>query len=257
MNVRSNGTVMITTRLTPLQHSALFTLGTASLLVITASVVIVLGSKAGFSPVLTSSGVWAIIVVLLWRALPQHPFHVFGAANAITSLRAAITASLAGLIPIAERLSQPDSANLLWSLTTIVVLTLMLDGVDGYVARKNKLSSDFGARFDMEIDALLALVIAVLLWQSGETGLWVLGLGLMRYGFILASVWLPSLRAPLYPSVRRKTVCVIQLAALCAMLSPIVDGLGSLLIGSAALLCLSASFATDIKWLHDNRHSAT
>ena len=62
----------------------------------------------------------------------------------------------------------------------------------------------FGARFDLEIDAWLILVLALLVWQSGRVGPWVLAIGLMRYVFVLASWYLPALRGPLPPSRRRQ-----------------------------------------------------
>ena len=43
-----------------------------------------------------------------------------------------------------------------------------LDGVDGWLARRSGIASAFGARFDMEIDALLILVLAVLAWRSAR-----------------------------------------------------------------------------------------
>ena len=49
--------------------------------------------------------------------------------------------------------------------------------------RSNEASS-FGARFDMETDALLILVLAALVWQHGKAGPWILAAGLMRYAFV-------------------------------------------------------------------------
>ena len=43
-----------------------------------------------------------------------------------------------------------------------------LDGVDGWLARRRGMSSAFGARFDMEIDALLVQVLAILVWRYGK-----------------------------------------------------------------------------------------
>ena len=101
----------------------------------------------------------------------------------------------------------------------------------------------------METDAFLALIIALFLWQAKHVGIWILGLGLMRYLFIGASYWLPFLRAELYPSLRRKIVCVIQVGVLCLMLYPFVSTSVATLLGMVALFCLSYSFATDVLWL--------
>ena len=69
---------------------------------------------------------------------------------------------------------------------------LALDGLDGWAARGARASPRrFGARFDMEVDALLILALAALAAGLGKAGPWVLGLGLMRYGFVLAG-WLAA-----------------------------------------------------------------
>ena len=39
-------------------------------------------------------------------------------------------------------------------------VALILDGVDGKVARRTRNASAFGARFDMEVDAFLILVFS-------------------------------------------------------------------------------------------------
>lgn len=49
----------------------------------------------------------------------------------------------------------------------------------------------------MEIDAFLILTLAVLVWQSGKTGGWVLLSGALRYGFVALGQVLPWLRQPL------------------------------------------------------------
>lgn len=188
---------------------------------------------------------WGIIGGLLWRGLSYHPHARFGAANVLTLYRAAGTASLAGWIPAASQLPQ---TGLLW-LSLIAALLLSLDGLDGYLARRTRLASAYGARFDMEIDALLTLVISALVWQSGEAGIWILTLGLMRYVFVLAGIVVPALNNPLFPSFRRKLICVVQLATLCAMLSPWIQAPWSIILGILACLLLTASFVRDTHWL--------
>ena len=186
----------------------------------------------------------------VWHGLQMyHPFSTFGPANTVTAFRAMMTSSLAGLLPVAATLYSSDSQSWMWFITVLAAVSVVLDGLDGYLARRSGLQSAFGARFDMEIDALLALIIALFLWQSQKTGLWVLGLGVMRYAFVIASFKISALQASLYPSIRRKTVCVLQLSALCAMLSPWMKEPYTTLIGILALTCLAGSFMRDILWL--------
>src|SRR5207253_8709552 len=125
----------------------------------------------------------------------------------------------------------------------------VLDGVDGWAARRLGESSAFGARFDMEVDALLIMVLSILAWRWGKAGAWVIASGLLRYLFVVAGwVW-PWMERPLLPSRRRQTVCVIQIAALIAVVLPAVTPPLSTVIAAAALAVLAASFLIDTSWL--------
>ena len=198
---------------------------------------------------------WIAIAALILAKIRYHPYPEFGLANLVTTGRAATTVGLAGFIPVeAALLSSPGW---MWAIAITASIALCMDGLDGYLARKTDMCSVFGARFDMETDALLGLVITLLVWQSGQAAIWVLALGLMRYAFIAASVWLAALREPLFPSLRRKIVCVIQVGALCLMLCPWLSAVQVSSIGAIALLSLIYSFAVDTIWLltRKNRRS--
>jgi phosphatidylglycerophosphate synthase len=117
------------------------------------------------------------------------------------------------------------------------------------MARRTGMASRFGARFDMEIDALLILALAVLTWQSGKAGAWVVLSGLLRYVFVASGWLLPPMRQPLPDSRRRQTICVIQVAGLIVALAPFVTPPASELIASAALATLVYSFVVDTMWL--------
>ena len=57
----------------------------------------------------------------------------------------------------------------------LATVALVLDGVDGRVARRTGTVSAFGARFDMEVDAFLILVLSVCV--AAQVGWWVLAIG--------------------------------------------------------------------------------
>ena len=65
------------------------------------------------------------------------------------------------------------------ALTTLAVVALALDAVDGRVARRTGTASAVGARFDMEVDAVLVLLLSVYVARS--LGLWVLAIGSAHY----------------------------------------------------------------------------
>lgn len=202
--------------------------------------------------VIATAGVWIVSAAIIFSRVHFHHHKKFGHANVITTVRAAVAAVLAGCIPVADVLLNANPS-VAWVIAISATVTLCLDGLDGYLARKAHLCSAFGARFDMETDAFLALIITLVLWQSEKVGLWVIGLGVLRYAFILASMKYKALQGELFPSMRRKIVCVIQVGALCLMLFPSISTHEATVLGVAALGCLIWSFAVDVVWLYNHR----
>jgi phosphatidylglycerophosphate synthase len=174
----------------------------------------------------------------------------FGEANQATLLRSGLVC-LIGSTLLASG-STPDVG---WPLVGLIAVALALDALDGFLARKFCLSSAFGARFDMEIDALLLLILSLLVWQTGQAGIWVLAIGLMRYAFVIVGWFQPYLNDPLGPSWRRKAVCALQGIALLACLLPPLDQTKASIIAAGALASLAVSFALDIGMLHRRRLS--
>jgi phosphatidylglycerophosphate synthase len=85
-----------------------------------------------------------------------------------------------------------------WQPTRVVaacaVLILLLDALDGWLARRLRQIGEFGARFDVEADALLVLTLSVVLFTAGIAGPWVLSAGLWRYIYVLAPAVAPTPR---------------------------------------------------------------
>ena len=166
-----------------------------------------------------------------------------GPANRVTLARSGLVALLAGFVPAAGA-----GVPIGWPFA-LAIGALMLDGLDGAVARRTGSVSAFGARFDMELDALLGLVLALLVWAYDRAGIWVLLLGIPRYAFVVAARAWPPLRRPLAPSQRRRAVCVVQIATLAGALAPWV---GPRLAAPACVLAglvLYASFGADVREL--------
>ena len=189
----------------------------------------------------------ATMFVVVGRVKGHHPHPRFGPANAVTTLRLAFVALLAAA------LGEPHTAALAWAATAVAVLTSVLDGVDGWLARRSGLASAFGARFDMETDALLIMVLSTLAWRWERAGAWVLACGLMRYGFVAAAWARPWLARPLPPSLRRKFVAVVQMVGLAIVVAPVVRPPLSAWLAGATLAILTWSFAVDILWLARSR----
>lgn len=183
---------------------------------------------------------------LVWRAAPAG--RPLGIANQITALRLVLACGLAGATTALTFRHAPASAELGWALFMTALSGMVLDGIDGYAARKLALVSDFGARFDMEVDAFHILVLSVLAAVMGKAGWWVLMSGMARYGYVAAGVFWPKLNAPLPPSWRRKAVAVLQGGALTALMAPLMAPPVSVAVAATALVVLLASFARDIAW---------
>jgi phosphatidylglycerophosphate synthase len=109
----------------------------------------------------------------------------FAWANAVTTLRV-------GLVwAVGTRLSSAAE-----TLLALVVLALFaLDGLDGWLARRQGTASAFGALFDMETDAFFVLMVELVLFQRGDLGAWILVTGVLRYVYVLVRAFVPARRA--------------------------------------------------------------
>ncbi len=171
----------------------------------------------------------------------SYPHAVLGLCNIVTLVRLMIVATLAGAL-----ISTTSPA---WAIFIVAAFALTLDGVDGWLARRQQLASSFGARFDMEVDAAFALVLALHAAFGGIAGFWVVLLGLPHYVFVAANWIFPWLGGSLPERFSRKVVCVLQIGTLIALQAPLLGaGLAGPLI-SVASLALIWSFALDIIWL--------
>ena len=192
--------------------------------------------------------VFGVMLVLVGRSLAaHHPFPRFGPANRVTAVRALIVALVAALV------GETPTTGIAWAAAGAAVLVAALDGLDGWLARRTGMMSDFGARFDMEVDAFFILVLSVLAWQHDKAGSWVLLCGVMRYAFVAAGWLMPWMARPLRSTLRGKAVAVGQIAGLAVALVPSVQPPLSALIALATLATLVWSFALDVAWLWRRR----
>jgi phosphatidylglycerophosphate synthase len=173
-----------------------------------------------------------------------------GPANIVTLVRATLGQAVAALV--AASFAGLDHRGLLVSLTAVA---LALDLVDGRVARGTGSVTALGARFDMETDAFLILVLSLAAWPV--VGWWVLAIGLARYALLLAEgVW-PWLRVPVPRRQWRKVVAGVQGVTLAF----VVSGLVPTVVGAALLLValglLAESFGRDVVWLSRRHHGMT
>ncbi|MER8004647.1 MULTISPECIES: CDP-alcohol phosphatidyltransferase family protein [unclassified Streptomyces] len=204
-----------------------------------------LGTAIGMGPAGWLTGLafavatWAVLSRALHRTRPRS----FGPANRVTLGRATLVGGVTALVADSFESSPPVTV-----FVGLTAVALILDGVDGKVARATGTSTPLGARFDMEVDAFLILVLSV--YVSMQEGPWVLLIGGMRYAFVAAARVYPWLNAPLPPSMARKTVAAMQGVFLLLAASGYLPAAASFAVTALALTSLTWSFGRDIHYLH-------
>lgn len=191
-------------------------------------------------------GVALWLTVWLWRRGFLHPS--LGVANTITVVRLGLVASL-----IAPLLAPAEPAGII----TVAMIALVLDGVDGWFARRRNRVSTFGARLDIEVDAGLTVVLALNALVSESVGPLVLLLVLPRYLWVLTGRFLPWLRGALPERQSRKVVTVIQTGTLITLQLPFVAGHYSTALVLAVGGIVLFSFGQDVIWLARRRPQHT
>jgi phosphatidylglycerophosphate synthase len=166
---------------------------------------------------------------------------VLGAANRVTLIRATLVGGVTALV--ADALLGPGNVA---AVVGLAVVALILDGVDGWVARRTGTVSALGARFDMEVDAFLILVLSVYVAQS--VGPWVLAIGAARYAVWAAGWVLPWMRRPVPPRYWRKPVAAIQGIVLTAAVADQLPGVAINVAIAVAMILLAESFGRDVVW---------
>ena len=164
-------------------------------------------------------------------------------ADWVTLTRAVLIAGVAGLV--ADSFSRPVPVT---ALVTLSIVALVLDAVDGQVARRTGTATPLGGRLDGEVDAFLILLLSIFVARG--YGGWVLAIGAARYAFLLAGWLIPWLAAPLPPRFWRKVVAAVEGIVLTVAASGVPSRLIVVIAIVAALLLLAESFGRDVVWLY-------
>jgi phosphatidylglycerophosphate synthase len=187
-----------------------------------------------------------VVHVVLGSGLARRGLTGPGPADRVTLVRAWLTCGVAALTVGGHGGDR---------VTTLLVLlagsALALDALDGRVARRTGTVSALGARFDMEVDALLILVLSLFVVRT--TGWWVLAIGLARYAVLAAALVAPWLRAGVASRTWRKAVAATQGIVLTMAAGGLLPSAWTTvaLAGAAALLALS--FVTEVAELWHRR----
>ena len=159
-------------------------------------------------------------------------------ANLVTLVRLGIVVALGWLFGVVPR-----------ALFVAIVLSLLvLDAIDGYLARSRGETSAFGASLDMETDALTVMVLTLLLHARVAIGPWVLVAGLWRYVLALLVALVPAL-GDTPPSRLYRTIFGILMITLAGSFVPwppfarVSAAIGTALVSFSFLLSFARSRA--------------
>lgn len=210
----------------------------------------VLAETVGLSAVgwLVGAAYGLVVNALLAVGLAHSGAIVLGPANAVTLFRATLVGGVAALI--ADSFVRSVSVSL---IVVLAAVALLLDAVDGRVARRTRMVSPLGAIFDQEIDAFLILILSVAVARS--IGLWVLAIGVARYAYMAAGWLLPWLREPLPPRYWGKVVAATQGIVLTIAVANFLPTPATVGMVATALVLLAESFGRSVWWLWHGRRS--
>lgn len=140
-------------------------------------------------------------------------------------------------------------------LPVLFFISLILDGLDGYLARFLNQTSKFGARFDLEADTFLLLVLSLSLYINMNVNPSIFLIPLYRYIFFIFQIKFKWLESSLPKSIRRSFICffVTFLLIICHLPSLTTYLMGALI--NFSILLITFSFLKDIIWLYRNKYS--
>jgi phosphatidylglycerophosphate synthase len=193
-----------------------------------------------------------VLAVAAARSARRAGVETWGPADLVTLVRAVLTCGVGALVVDS---AANGTAGGVPALVGLACVALVLDAVDGRVARRTGTTSRLGARLDGEADAFLMLVLSA--HVATTVGPWVLAVGLVRYVFAVAGWGLPWLRADLPPRYWRKVVTATAGIALVVASADVSVPATYAGLALAALL-LAESFGRDVGWLWQRRrHEAS
>src|SRR3954447_4145091 len=211
--------------------------------------VLATAAGTGVAGVAVGAACAVIIAAALAHGLAGRPDERLGPASWVTLARATLVVGVAALT--ADSFTHDVPVGL---LVTLAAVALVLDLVDGALARRTGTTTALGARFDGEIDAFLILALSV--YVAPEYGAWVLAAGAARYVFLAGEWLLPWMRASIPRRERRRVGAGTQGGVLTVAAADVLPHTLMEILLAAALALLAASFGSVVWWLWRHRAEA-
>jgi CDP-diacylglycerol--glycerol-3-phosphate 3-phosphatidyltransferase len=147
------------------------------------------------------------------------PRRSLGLAHVVTLCRGGLFASVAGFLAVAP------AGPLLWGPSLCYGVGVVLDRLDGAVARTIGRTTELGARLDLAFDTLGFVVAPLVAVAWGRLPVWYLSLSAARYVFKAGVAWRRRRGRPvsdLPPSRLRRPLAGLQMGFLTVALAPVV-----------------------------------
>ncbi|MEQ8239104.1 MAG: CDP-alcohol phosphatidyltransferase family protein [Cyclobacteriaceae bacterium] len=221
--------------------------------VLISAIIHLIGLTLSFT--LGSPAIWVTLTVILFGIylikityhLPALPL-IYGYANWVSILR---------LLMVLTAFSLHNAINDIY-LFSIFTVSIVLDGFDGFLARKFNQETPQGAILDMETDALMVLVLAYIHISNAQIPAWILLPASFRYIYAWIILFTTNdQKKELVPKIVRATIAVIFFSAL--LLPFISDSLFMEVIvhisGVLIMLSFASSFYFALKHFLVNKSS--
>jgi len=169
----------------------------------------------------------------------------FGPGLWVSAARLLLLSLLAGFLLIAR-----PQERLAWLPFALALSFNLSDLFDGYLARRSGISTQLGAKLDLDLDGRGILVNSLLVIHYGQVGWWFGLVGLVRYIYVVA-VWLRRRFAlpikPLAANHLRRPFAGVQMGIATALLAPIFSPGATNFIATLTMLPFLGNFLYD--WL--------
>ena len=134
-------------------------------------------------------------------------------------------------------------------LILLALISLLLDGLDGFIARKYTQVTKFGELIDQEADNFLILIMSISLYLNKDVGFYIFLIPTYRYIFIFLMAKYDWLKRTLPESHVRKLACVLATIFLIIAQESHLT-INSTFLVNLALFIITFSFSRDIIWLY-------
>ena len=136
----------------------------------------------------------------------------------------------------------------------LVIISLILDGADGYLSRHLNQMTLFGKTFDQEVDNFLIFILSFSLLYNYDFSILLVCIPLYRYIFLILIKWGFISNHELPESLFRKTVCVITILSLAVCnYYNMVESMRSLIY--IIIILVSYSFLKDTIYLYRRKNA--